>query len=753
MKQSNNNWLKRENLQYLLLAAILIYALIYSLVFVGGPSFYGDDTVYVGLAHDMLTGAFQQSGFIFSVRVLQILPIAFFYKLFGVSLYTSSAWDILSYVLTILVAFFIGKELYDYKAGLFAALLLAFFPMAVEIAPTISDDIPLMFITSLAMLFLILAQKHNSRRYYALAGATLLAGPLVTPEGIIAIFFAFFYLLVEFARRKASKRVVYLVLGMLIAGVALIMFNMLTSHDPFVTITTNTHFYSAVGQQNTIPSTNTDPRFYIQVMLPYNLLNTLSSNLRPLNLDLVRIWQQIYIVNYNQVGFYFYALIIAVLYLILRREKRAYFPLFWFAFSFLFLEFGPMHVSLSPFEYLLAYRLQRFLLLLSVPLVVLIGIAMSRALGKNNKYIFFAALVIVALSLIFLIATSVPINLLQYQILAYERYDQLAIANYINTLPNTTLIYRMSGFSNIDSYIGFNNLMRIHAYDSLQNCTEIPNDSYVIIPKYQEVFNLNYTPNPQAYCPNWQLVLYPQYPTTVPAYVASTAQPFGAKLYFVPGSTTSTTTQNNITTSIQSTAYTTIPSSLNTQKYNYFNLTGVGYLNSVGTLTNFTVINNVSSVQTSINMSSAAPGERVRLNVTFVGEFKWYGNNATIYYLDSPVINIHYYGVEFSNQTGHLYDQSNGPWYYYVSQFGEPHQILYSDSNKFLRVSWNITPTANVSGTTLKICGGYFATYQNTTLHGKWGNAYDYLSYNQTYVVNSSVIDIPSSSCANLAVT
>jgi hypothetical protein len=734
-------------LPYLLLAGIVIYAIVYSLAFVGGPSFYGDDTVYLGLAHDVLSGSFQQGPFIFSVRILQFLPIAFFYALFGVNLYTSSAWDILSFALSIIVAFFIGRELYDYKAGLFAALLLAFFPMAAELAPTVSDDIPLMFLTSLAMLFLILAQKNSSKRFYALSGVALVASPLVTPEGIIIIIVAFLYLIIEFARKKIKKSAAYVIIGMLTAGVMLMLFNMVTSQNPFVTITTNTHFYSAVGQPNTIPSTNTDLNFYPQTMFPYSLISIISSSLQSHQINPISIWQRIYVVNYNQSGFYFYALVLAALYLIIRKERRAYFALFWFVLGFLYLEFGPMHVSLAPFQYLLAYRLQRFLLLLGVPLVVVIGIAMSKAIGTNKNAKLYAAVVFVALALLFLISTSIPLNLFQYTMLAYERYDQLTIANYLSALPNTTKIYRMSGFSNIDSYMKFNNLSRLYAYDSISNCSKIPAGAYVIIPKYIEVFNLAYTPNPERYCPNWKLVLFPQYPVNVSSDISSAAQPFGAKLYLVPGNSMNSSSSSSTTNSAATTVF-------SSQQYNYFNLTGVGYLNrTTGKLTNFTVVNNVSSVETSLNRSSAAPGDRVRLNVTFIGAFRWYGNNATTYYLNSAIINVHYYGVELSNQTGELWDQNNGPWYYYVSQFGEPHQILFSNASRYLRVSWNITPTANATGKTLKLCGGYFATYENTTLHGSWAEEFDYLSRNQTFVVNSTVINIPTSACAYLSVT
>ncbi len=126
--------------------------------------------------------------------------------------------------------------------------------------------------------------------------------------------------------------------------------------------------------------------------------------------------------------------------------------------------------------------------------------------------------------------------------------------------------------------------------------------------------------------------------------------------------------------------------------------------------------------------------------------------NATQTYLSEPVINVHYYGVELANQTGTLLDQNNGPWQKYVNQIGEPHQTFNATPSKYLQVIWNVTPNSTMLGKTIKICGGYFATYENTSLMGGWGFLYNRLTYLQQHVVNKSVINIPSSSCAYLKV-
>ena len=189
------------------------------------------------------------------------------------------------------------------------------------------------------------------------------------------------------------------------------------------------------------------------------------------------------------------------------------------------------------------------------------------------------------------------------------------------------------------------------------------------------------------------------------------------------------------------------------QEFNYFNLTGAGYINSTtGKLVRFKMVNNVSEVTVSINRTSAAPGDYVLLNVTFHGTFDWTSDPASIYYLGSNVINIHYFGIELQNQTGSLLDQNNGPWSDYVSQIGQPHQVLTQTPNATLPVLWVITPTNSTVGETLKLCGGYFAAYMNSTVHGNWPNAYNNFSMQQEKVLNLSIINIPSQNCEYLKV-
>ncbi|MGC9099101.1 MAG: ArnT family glycosyltransferase [Candidatus Micrarchaeia archaeon] len=813
-KESIRKNLLLKHADLIVLAIIVAYSIFYSVRFLGGPSFYGDDTAYLGEAYFVNQGIFHESPYIFSVRILQFYPIAFFYWLFGVNLITDSLWDIIAFVGSIIIAFYIGKLLLDSKAGILAALSLAFLPNVAMLAPTVSDDVTSMFFVGIVLLAYLYGSKNKSKRAYFIAGAFFVWGILVTPEALLMDLAIVLLVFIDITskRTKLDKNFLFIVYGIIFAGALLMLFNYLNCGDPLITLKVNGGFYSKVGGTHNIPSTNIDPRFYLNTMFPYNFFSNMMNGHLPTN----------YVMN-SFSGFFFYvlftllfllpifkirkvwlklvyvALIILVSFcylkylvpiqnsapctsytispdcplkifyltlipfsillvelILLRKEYPLFAPFVVFLAGLLLLNYGPMSISLHPFQYLIVYRLQRFIAVLGIPIAVLLGVAFAEIISyfKKRKVLLALTLLVVAVVMTFLIYTSLRILIFDYNILAYQRYDQLAIANYLMQYPSYTKIYFASSFSNVPIYMKFENMSRFLAYDNIQNCREIPNGSFVIIPKFNQQFDLNYTPHPRKYCPYWKLVLYPQYPYY---YNESTfgLNVFGAKLYVVGNvSLINSTPVNVVTTS------TTIPTTttISFSNFNYFNLTGVGYLNpETHQLENFTTVNKVDAVFISLNRSSAAPGEYVSLNVIFVGEFKWYANPATSYYLNQtihePLINFHYYGVELANQSHMLLVQNNGPWYNYITQIGEPHQLLYKNASHYLLVHWVITPNQSMVGKSLKFCGGYYATYNNTKLMGGFGNLYNYLAYNRTYVVNASVINIPSQNCSILNVT
>ena len=167
--------------------------------------------------------------------------------------------------------------------------------------------------------------------------------------------------------------------------------------------------------------------------------------------------------------------------------------------------------------------------------VITIAQALVSALEQKgkNKFRQYAKLIIVASAIIFLISTSIPINTEYYTLTAYERQTEIEMANYLNTLPNTTVVYSGSG-QLIPIYMHFDNTSRLRGFDGITNCTSIAPKSYITLPRYSDPYGLLYIPDPQKYCPNWQLVLVPPPYNTSDKNVIAMGAVDQLALYYVP---------------------------------------------------------------------------------------------------------------------------------------------------------------------------------------------------------------------------
>jgi hypothetical protein len=125
------------------------------------------------------------------------------------------------------------------------------------------------------------------------------------------------------------------------------------------------------------------------------------------------------------------------------------------------------------------------------------------------------------------------VTILWHQAMADSQYTQIQIAGRLAVLPNTTQIYFDSGYGDIVVYMGFDNLSRLYSdYDGIENCQNIPANSYVVIPRFIND-GFNYTPDPLKYCNYWVKVMSPQLPYANNAALAP-AMPFESDLYYVP---------------------------------------------------------------------------------------------------------------------------------------------------------------------------------------------------------------------------
>lgn len=515
---------------YSILFLILLSSAIYAFTHYEGPSGYGDDIVYVGLAENMLQGSFHEGvGFIFSARLMAFAPVAFF-LLFGLNTLTASLWNILSYLGLMVVAFYFTKMFYSYREGLIAAFLVGIFPLATKFAVTVGEDVPLAFVISLCVLFFLYGERNKSRKMYLASGVLLVVSWLISYESGVAILFLALYALVEVLRGKIKidRTSTFFVYGIVLAFLVVFIYSYYNSGMPFFTITENLRFYSAVGTsiggRSTIPSTNTNLMFYPNMMFQYRFTSLIThSSLKTFLPDLMKVlFPAVPVVEY---GLYFYIAFLSAIVLLALRDRRAFFMLSWFAFFVAFLEFGPMSViSLHPlsFQYLLSYRLGRFMLVATVPMAAVIAAGMGKLISFRNRYLLAVGIVVLVAALLLLFAQNYQIENYWYEWQMYPQSMVMQAANYLRGTANNSTIYMeilapngaligpMTAFWVYYGNYNVNN--RIRFVGSIINCTDMLNDSYVV-----------WSGAPA--CSNWVDVYNVTVPNSIPQYIVTQETP------------------------------------------------------------------------------------------------------------------------------------------------------------------------------------------------------------------------------------
>jgi len=160
------------------LILILVFALTLRLWFFVGIGF-NDDSYYLDFADDIYNGKkfTPPRGVHWGIRIGVYLPVVFFWKLLGISEFSTSFFTLLTSLGSILIVYLIGKELFNSKTGLIAAFLLSIFPLDVIYSTQIGPDIPFQFFSILSLFFLLKSEKSKNRIkpriYILLSGLSL----------------------------------------------------------------------------------------------------------------------------------------------------------------------------------------------------------------------------------------------------------------------------------------------------------------------------------------------------------------------------------------------------------------------------------------------------------------------------------------------------------------------------------------------------------------------------------------------------
>ncbi|MGC8651870.1 MAG: ArnT family glycosyltransferase [Candidatus Micrarchaeia archaeon] len=504
-KKSDTGTKRTKIIAAVILLAVLANASYYAFTHFEGPSAYGDDPNYLYLASSFIKGTYQMNpGYIFSVRVMQFMPIALFYVLFGITNLTSTLWDITAYLGIIVTTFLMVRVFYGYKAALLSGFAVSIFPLITKFAVNTGEDPPLTFIGMLAVLFFLYAERSNKKAYYFASGVMLVVAWLISYEAGVIIAFVLLYALVELARKRVTlnRNSVFFAYGIAIAFLLTFIFSYYTSTppQPFVTIARNVEFYSAVGTKvnglPTIPTTNTNLAFYPKLFIQYRLF-TLLTQTPNIASNINNVYNTLFIQNPSDFGVTYYYFIIAAIVLLALRDKRSYFILALYAFMFAFLEFGPMSIGISlhplGINYVLSYRLGRFMMITVPAMSAVIGIAISKLLEFKNKYLLGAGAVFAAFLLGVLYFNSLATTAYWYYWQYYQESLVMPAANFLRYNPevnHNALIYLEAMWHNVtvtytganfDSYYGDPSTTKvIFDVSNTTNCTSFQQGGYVV---------------------------------------------------------------------------------------------------------------------------------------------------------------------------------------------------------------------------------------------------------------------------------
>lgn len=354
-------WKKCLSNKYLLLMLIILsIAIAIRIIFFIGYGM-GDDLIYSGTVSNIMKDGFQSlnPGFGANYRIGLYLPILLFFSIFGINDLSLVLYPLLASIGSIIVIYFIGKELFGKETGVIAAVLLALCPFDAVFASTLTIDIITSFFVALSFLLFLKGDACTGKKYtlyFDFSAIFLFYGYLVKePSYFILCCLA----IISFIKIKSFKRHLFFyettVMLLLLSFVA----------DYFL----SGHFFN---RWHTILTQCIQPSWDVRILLEYPnwMFKGKCEGTLPF-------------------GYYFYLTFPALIYISITRLRQALPVLIWFVVLFLIMEFIPLKFELP---YKPSPRYDRYLHALLIPSIVILAACFYELL-KFRKTVFIAVLV------------------------------------------------------------------------------------------------------------------------------------------------------------------------------------------------------------------------------------------------------------------------------------------------------------------------------------------------------------------------
>ena len=177
--------------EYLILAGIFAIGAVVRIIQFDTPDLVMDTVVYSRLGKNLIEfgrytfgenynmGIFFPPGYPIFVGLMDLVFNDLFFSAKIVSFVSSG--------LSIFLSYLIGKELYDVRSGLFAALLFAVYPVIILLSVQGYADAPFIFLLLLSIYMFIRSLKVDRIFMYALLGVVFSITFLVRPEGLFIL--------------------------------------------------------------------------------------------------------------------------------------------------------------------------------------------------------------------------------------------------------------------------------------------------------------------------------------------------------------------------------------------------------------------------------------------------------------------------------------------------------------------------------------------------------------------------------------
>ncbi len=482
-KAVKNRLLTPSFLILLIVLFALLVRIYFFIGFAGGDP--QDDGIYINIAKQIIKSGFCDHNtqkqmvlkdetvnpvYVFPSRLLFNYLNVLSFNIFGVNDYSASLFSIVCSLLHIYIIYRIGTLLFNYRVGLLSGFILAIMPLDVIYATRITPDVPVSFFMTLGIYMFLKGIKGSKGIYMFMAGIVIGMGYLVKSTALISILFMVVWIIIHWIKERSfPNKCLFIILGLLLVVILEGSYYQFLTDYFFLRLHLIPKVYKFKYTSEWILNTNSlDLGFIVIEYLKGSLFNHLK--------NLLDVYH--YRSGLSYFGIFYYPIFISFFYMLFKKVNNSGYIICWFMLISLFLEFGPLQITLglNPLiKYSLIEKQSRYLTLLIAPSVILLSLMLAHVKLPFKR----TASVILVLVLSF---SSYKCVSFAHEYFTDHTRDLREATKYIENKSPKKVYVDWLGMEQIYFYSGFKfrNLRNIDMLaDSLDK--KYAKDSYVII--------------------------------------------------------------------------------------------------------------------------------------------------------------------------------------------------------------------------------------------------------------------------------